>query len=102
MSSSSLRWISGYHSGFFWSGLALSFACFALVATGNSRLVYPVEHTVLPLSWAFGGAAIVQFLAAELCHHAHTVARRAKEASERPAPVQPVVVRQPVHFVVLR
>jgi hypothetical protein len=102
MSSSNRKSISSYHSGFFWAGVVMSVACLALVAMGNSKLIYPVEHTALPLSWAFGGLAIFQFLVAELCHHADYLKRREKEAKSQHAAEKPAVVRQPVHFVVLR
>ncbi len=55
-------------AGFYWIGVAMTLACFALVLAGNTELLWPFEHTQFPLSWVFGGGAILAFLAAEFCH----------------------------------
>ena len=67
MSSTERDWKAVYHIGFFWSGVLMTVACLALVLAGNTELGYRLEHTGFPLSWAFAGFALIQFLAAELC-----------------------------------
>jgi hypothetical protein len=71
MSSTSRNWTTGYYAGFFWMGVVMTIACIALVLAGNTEMVYRLERSRFPLSWAFGGFAMLQFVAAELCHHAH-------------------------------
>ena len=60
------NWIDG----FYWAGLTMTLACFAFVIAGNSELAGRFEHRGLPLSWAFGLAAVLAFMAAEACHTA--------------------------------
>ena len=57
-------------AGFYWIGAAMTVACFALILAGNTELVWRFEHRSFPLSWAFAGAAVLAFLAAEFCHTA--------------------------------
>jgi hypothetical protein len=55
-------------NGFYWIGVTMTLACFAFVMAGNTELLGRFEHRGFPLSWAFAGAAIIAFLAAEACH----------------------------------
>lgn len=64
------KWTTGYEAGFFWTGVVMTIATVALVFAGNTELVYHLERTSFPLSWAFGGIAICEFVAAEFCHEA--------------------------------
>lgn len=68
MATSKRNWTDGYQAAFFWTGIVMTVACFALVLAGNTDLVHPLESASLPLSWAFAAGAIFQFVAAELCH----------------------------------
>ncbi len=52
---------------FNWIGVVLTLACFATVVAGNTQLIWRFEHSVFPLSWVLAGAAILAFLATELC-----------------------------------
>jgi len=63
MSTAKRIWIAA----FYWMGMAMTLACFAFVAAGNTELFWRFEHTGFPLSWAFAGVAMLAFLAAELC-----------------------------------
>jgi len=64
------KWITGPHSIFFWTGIFLTLSCVALVLLQDTAMIHPVEHSGLPLSCVLGVAAILQFVAAEICHHA--------------------------------
>ena len=64
MSAARRKWIDT----FYWIGVTLTLACFAFVMAGNTELAGRFEHRGFPLSWAFGVAAVVAFLAAEACH----------------------------------
>ena len=55
---------------FYWIGVTTTLACIAFVIVGNTELAGRFEHGGFPLSWAFGVAAILAFLAAEACHTA--------------------------------
>jgi hypothetical protein len=48
-------------------GVVLTLVCFATVVAGNTELVWRFEHVGFPLSWVLAGAAILAFLATELC-----------------------------------
>jgi hypothetical protein len=61
-------WNAVYRAGFFWTGVLMTLACLALVFAGNTSLGYRLEHTGFPLSWAFAGVAILEFVAVEVCH----------------------------------
>jgi hypothetical protein len=50
-----------------WLGVVLTLACFAVVLAGNTELVWRFEHAGMPLSWVLAGAAVLAFLATELC-----------------------------------
>jgi hypothetical protein len=61
-------WHAVYRAGFFWTGVLMTLACLALVFAGNTQIGYRLEHTGFPLSWAFAGLAVLQFVAVEICH----------------------------------
>ena len=69
---------------FYWIGVTMTLACFAFVMAGNTELVGRFEHRGFPLSWAFGIAAVLTFLAAEACHSAFP---GATETEDRPSPL---------------
>jgi hypothetical protein len=56
-------------AGFYWTGVAMTVACIALIVVGNTEFAWRLEHTGFPLSWAFAGAAMLAFLAAEVCDY---------------------------------
>jgi len=56
--------------GFYWTGVALTLSCLALVLAGNTEFGWAFEHSRSPVSWILGGAAIVAFLVSEVCHRA--------------------------------
>ena len=56
----------------------MTVACFAFILAGNTETVWRFEHTRFPFSWAFGGAAILAFLAAEFCDFAFALPREAE------------------------
>jgi hypothetical protein len=55
-------------AGFYWLGVAMTLACLGLVLAGNTESFWTFEHSRFPLSWMFGGVAILAFLAAEFFH----------------------------------
>ena len=73
-------------AGFYWIGVASTLACVAFVLAGNTELVWRFEHTGLPLSWAFGGAAILAFLVDEFCD---STASLPSEAEDRRSQLSP-------------
>jgi uncharacterized membrane protein YoaT (DUF817 family) len=85
MSTTKRNWATGYYAGFFWMGVVMTLACIALILAGNTETFYRLERTSFPLSWAFAGVAIFEFLAAEICHHYDSVAREAKDGRSRSA-----------------
>jgi len=56
---------SYWTTGFYWIGVVMAIATFALILAGNTDLLWRFEHRGLPLSWAVAGAAVLAFLAAE-------------------------------------
>jgi len=82
MSTAKRNWSIGFYDGFYWIGAAMTMVCFALTLAGNTELLCPLEHSHFPLSWAFAGAAILAFLAAEFCHFAFSRPSKAEEARE--------------------
>jgi hypothetical protein len=70
-------------AGFYWIGAAMTVACFALILAGNTELVWRFEHRSFPLSWAFAGAAVLAFLAAEFCHSAISLPGEAEDRSSQ-------------------
>ena len=79
MSTAKRNWIAG----FYWMGVAMALACFALVLTGNTDLVWRFEHSGFPLSWAFAGAAILAFLSTEFCYSAFFVPAKVKDPTSQ-------------------
>jgi hypothetical protein len=73
-------------AGFYWIGVAMALACFAFVLTGNTKLVWRFEHTRFPLSWAFAGAAVLAFLAAEFGQSAFALSREAEDRRSQLSP----------------
>jgi hypothetical protein len=73
-------------AGFYWTGVAMTLACFALILAGNTELAWRFEHTAFPLSWALAGVAILAFLAGELCHSAASVPTETEEESAQLSP----------------
>jgi hypothetical protein len=69
MSTAKRVWIATVY----WIGVVTAIACFAFVLAGNTDLLWRFEHTSFPLSWAFAGAAILAFLAAEFSNSASFV-----------------------------
>ncbi len=45
----------------------MAVACVAMILAGNMELAWRFEHASFPLSWAFAGAALLAFLAFEIC-----------------------------------
>jgi hypothetical protein len=70
-------------NGFYWIGVTMTLACFAFVMAGNTELLGRFEHRGFPLSWAFAGAAIIAFLAAEACHTPPSDAAKTEDRSSR-------------------
>jgi hypothetical protein len=70
--------------GFYWIGVAMTVACFAFVLAGNTELLARFEHKSFPLSWVFGAAAVLAFLAAEFCHSIPSLPR---EDEDRESPL---------------
>jgi len=68
MSKSDRSRVSRYYSAFFWMGVAMTLACVTIILAGNTEMFYRLERSSIPLSWVFGGVAILEFLAAEYCH----------------------------------
>ena len=59
---------AGFYVGFYWMGVIMTVACFAVVLASNTNLIYRFEHSRFPLSWALACVAMLSFLAAEFCH----------------------------------
>jgi hypothetical protein len=72
--------------GLYWIGVIMVLACLGLILTGNTDLVWPFEHTGIPLSWMLGGGAVLAFLAFELCDDSSSVPQ---EAEDRVAQLTP-------------
>jgi hypothetical protein len=75
MSTTRRNWIDA----FYWIGATMTLACLAFVIAGNTEFLGRFEHRGFPLSWAFGVAAILAFLAAEACHGAFASAAPAED-----------------------
>jgi hypothetical protein len=78
MSTARRNWIAA----FYWIGVAMTVACFAFILAGNTELAGRFEHRGFPLSWVFGGVAVVAFLAAEACHTALSSPEEARLPAE--------------------
>lgn len=73
-------------AGFYWTGVALTVACFAFALAGNTELMWRFEHRGFPLSWAVACAGVVAFLAAELCDSAFPLSNEIEGASSQLSP----------------
>ena len=82
MSTSKRIWTGGLY----WGAVAMSLGCFALVLAGNTETVWRFEHVAFPLSWTFGIAAMVAFLAAEFFHPASSLPSRTADLISQPSP----------------
>jgi hypothetical protein len=82
MSTGKRFWIAA----FYWMGVAMTLACFALVLAGNTELVWRFEHRAFPVSWAFAGASVLAFLGAEFCHAAFSLRNESEDRSSQPSP----------------
>lgn len=69
MSAAKWNWTACFHC-FYWIGVAMSVAFFTLIVVGHTQMVGQLEAARFPPSWAFAGAALLAFLAAEFCHYA--------------------------------
>jgi hypothetical protein len=49
------------------AGVVMTLACVAFILAGNTEVLWPLEHARIPLSWVFGGIAVLSFVAAEIC-----------------------------------
>lgn len=67
---------------FYWLAVAATLAAVSLVLLGNTKLVYPFEHTNFPLAWKFAGVAVLAYLAREIFSPAFQ-ARRDEERASR-------------------
>jgi predicted cobalt transporter CbtA len=76
----------GIYAGFYWLGTVMTLACLALIVAGNTELLYRVEHTRFPLSWALAGIAVLAFVAAELCHPPDAPVAEAEDGSPQLTP----------------
>jgi len=59
-----------WSTSFYWIGVAMTLACFALVLAGNTELLGRFEQRGLPLSWMCAGFAAMAFLLAEFASSA--------------------------------
>jgi len=66
---------------FNWIGVVLTVACFAAVLAGNTALLRQFEPAGVPLSWVLAGAAVLAFLATELCDSASSLPQEPEESS---------------------
>jgi hypothetical protein len=73
-------------AGPYWIGVAMTLACFALVLTRNTGLIWRFEHSGFPLSWKAGAAAVAAFLAAELSYSVFSVPREVDNPIAQLAP----------------
>jgi hypothetical protein len=55
-------------TAFYWIGVAAAVTLLAVILAGNTDLLWRFEHRSFPLSWGLAGAAVLAFLAAEICH----------------------------------
>jgi hypothetical protein len=74
----------GIYAGCYWTGITMTLVCLALILASNTELGYWYEHSPFALSWAFGGFAILAFLAAEFYAPAASSGTRAADESSQP------------------
>jgi hypothetical protein len=75
--------VSAAQRSFNWIGVVLTLACFVTVVAGNTELVWRFEHVGFPLSWVLAGAAILAFLATELCDSTASLPDEAEDSSSQ-------------------
>ena len=66
---------------FNWIGVVLTLSCLAVILAGNTAIVWRFEHASVPLSWVLAGAAILAFLATELCDAPSSLPSEAQDSS---------------------
>lgn len=71
---------------FNWIGVVLTLACFASVVAGNTEAIWRFEHSGFPLSWVLAGAAVLAFLATELCDSTASVPDEADDSVSQFSP----------------
>jgi hypothetical protein len=86
MSTTARNRAAGFYAGFYWIGIIMTIACFAVVLASNTNLIYRFEHSPFPLSWVAAGAAMLSFLAAEFCDAPDSLKSDAEEEGSKPAP----------------
>ena len=86
MSTTARNWAAGFYAGFYWIGVIMTIACFAVVVASNINPIYRFEHSGFPLSWVSAGVAILSFLAAEFCHAPVSLKSEAEEEGSELAP----------------
>jgi len=89
MSNTKSSWRVGVYDGFYWIGIAMTLVCFGLILSGNTEPLWRFEHRSFPISWAFAGAAVLAFLAAEFCHFALSLPAVAEEKIEERSEFSP-------------
>jgi hypothetical protein len=71
---------------FYWFGVIMALACVAIVLAGSTEMVYRFEHERFSLLWAFAGATVVAFLAAELWRPADSFMSEPEHGNPQVAP----------------
>jgi len=81
--------MSGYRhiltAGLYWLGVVMALTCIALMVLGHRISGAALETGRFPLTWWSAAAAVISFLAAELCHSTATGKTRT-EAAGHPRP----------------
>jgi len=72
----------------------MTLACVTFIVAGNTELLWRFEHAAFPLSWAFGGIAMLAFLAAEFCDSTPSRSAEAEDRSSQFSPDWEVVEPQ--------
>jgi hypothetical protein len=75
-----------FYAGFYWIGVLMSLAFFAVVFASNTGPLYRFEHSRYPLSWMIAGFAVLSLVAAEFCHPGDPIEAAAGEESPELAP----------------
>ena len=74
----------------YWIGVMMAVACVFLVLAKNTTLVSPLDRGSVPLSWVFGGLAIIAFVVYEHLDESLEVPSESQVAPEALPPTQPV------------
>ena len=67
---------------FYWTAIAMTLACVALVLATNSEFLNSWPGPGIPWSWVAGIAAILAFIAAEFCEPGHKASRKLSPAGQ--------------------